>query len=82
MLKLYLKNELRTVHKNNISFQAIGNIEGLSADLQKADRRRHRTHGRKYGNDFEHRAQLRRTRRNYRSREKSREKISRKRQIN
>jgi undecaprenyl diphosphate synthase len=35
MLKLYLKNELRTVHKNNIRFQAIGKIEGLSADLQK-----------------------------------------------
>ena len=35
MLKLYLKNELRTVHKNNIRFQAIGAIEGLSADLQK-----------------------------------------------
>ncbi len=35
MLKLYLKNELKTVHKNNIRFQAIGKIEGLSADLQK-----------------------------------------------
>ena len=35
MLKLYLKKELRTVHKNNIRFQAIGKIEGLSADLQK-----------------------------------------------
>ncbi len=35
MLKLYLKNELRTVHKNNIRFQAIGKIEGLSEDLQK-----------------------------------------------
>ena len=35
MLKLYLKKELKTVHKNNISFQAIGKIEGLSADLQK-----------------------------------------------
>ena len=35
MLKLYLKQELKTVHKNNIRFQAIGNICGLSEDLQK-----------------------------------------------
>ena len=35
MLKLYLKKELKTVHKNNIRFQAIGKIEGLSPDLQK-----------------------------------------------
>ena len=35
MLKLYLKQELKTVHKNNIRFQAIGKITGLSADLQK-----------------------------------------------
>lgn len=35
MLGLYLKKELKTVHKNNIRFQAIGNIAGLSADLQK-----------------------------------------------
>lgn len=35
MLKLYLKNELKTVHKNNIRFQAIGKIEGLNAGLQK-----------------------------------------------
>ena len=35
MLKLYLKKELKTVHSNNIRFQAIGNIKGLSADLQK-----------------------------------------------
>ncbi len=35
MLKLYLKKELRTVHKNNIRFQAIGKLEGLSADLQQ-----------------------------------------------
>ena len=35
MLKFYLKKELKTVHKNNIRFQAIGKIEGLSADLQK-----------------------------------------------
>lgn len=35
MLKLYLKKELKTVHKNNIRFQAIGKLEGLSEDLQK-----------------------------------------------
>ena len=35
MLKLYLKKELKTVHKNNIRFQAIGNIAGLNEDLQK-----------------------------------------------
>ena len=35
MLKLYLKKELKTVHNNNIRFQAIGRIEGLSQDLQK-----------------------------------------------
>ena len=35
MLKLYLKKELKTVHKNNIRFQAIGKIEGLQADLQQ-----------------------------------------------
>jgi len=35
MLKLYLKKELKAVHNNNIRFQAIGRIEGLSADLQK-----------------------------------------------
>ena len=35
MLKLYLKKELKTVHKNNIRFQAIGKIEGLSDELQK-----------------------------------------------
>ncbi len=35
MLKIYLKQELKTVHKNNIRFQAIGNINGLSEDLQK-----------------------------------------------
>jgi undecaprenyl diphosphate synthase len=35
MLKLYLKKELKTVHNNNIRFQAIGHIEGLSTDLQK-----------------------------------------------
>ena len=35
MLKLYLKKELKTVHNNNIRFQAIGRITGLSADLQR-----------------------------------------------
>ena len=35
MLRLFLKNELKNVHKNNIKFQAIGNIGGLSEDLQK-----------------------------------------------
>ncbi len=35
MLKFYLKKELKTVHKNNIKFQAIGKIEGLGEDLQK-----------------------------------------------
>jgi undecaprenyl diphosphate synthase len=35
MLKLYLKKELNTVHKNNIRFQAIGKISGLSEDIQK-----------------------------------------------
>jgi undecaprenyl diphosphate synthase len=35
MLKLYLKKELKTVHKNNIRFQAIGKISGLSEDLQR-----------------------------------------------
>jgi undecaprenyl diphosphate synthase len=35
MLKVYLKKELKTVHKNNIRFQAIGKIEGLSKEIQK-----------------------------------------------
>lgn len=35
MLKRVLKRELDEVHGNNIRFQAIGNIEGLSADVQK-----------------------------------------------
>ncbi len=35
MLKFYLKKELKTVHKNNIKFQAIGKIEGLGEELQK-----------------------------------------------
>jgi len=35
MLKHYLKRELKSVHKNNIRFQAIGNIAGLTEDIQK-----------------------------------------------
>jgi undecaprenyl diphosphate synthase len=35
MLKVYLKKELKTVHKNNIRFQAIGKISGLAEDIQK-----------------------------------------------
>jgi len=35
MLKLYLRKELKTVHKNNIKFQAIGKIYGLAEDVQK-----------------------------------------------
>jgi undecaprenyl diphosphate synthase len=35
MLKHYLKKELKTVHKNNIRFQAIGKISGLAEDVQK-----------------------------------------------
>lgn len=35
MLKVYLKKELKTVHKNNIRFQAIGKINGLDKDIQK-----------------------------------------------
>jgi undecaprenyl diphosphate synthase len=35
MLKIYLKKELSTVHKNNIRFRAIGKIEGLAKDIQK-----------------------------------------------
>ena len=35
MLKRYLRSELRKVIDNNIRFQAIGNIGGLSADIQK-----------------------------------------------
>jgi len=35
MLKHYLKSELKIVHKNNIRFQAIGNIAGLDESVQK-----------------------------------------------
>lgn len=35
MLKRYLRSELKEVQKNNIRFQAIGNIAGLAPDVQK-----------------------------------------------
>ncbi len=35
MLKRYLRSELKEVHRQNIKFQAIGKIEGLSEDVQK-----------------------------------------------
>ncbi|HEX6279736.1 MAG TPA: isoprenyl transferase [Pyrinomonadaceae bacterium] len=35
MLKRYLRSELAEVKKNNIKFQAIGNIAGLASDVQK-----------------------------------------------
>ena len=35
MLKRFLKSELKEVHKNNIRFQAIGNLAGFSEDIQK-----------------------------------------------
>ncbi len=35
MLKSFLKAELQNVHKNNIRFQAIGNISGLDKTVQK-----------------------------------------------
>ena len=35
MLKRFLRSELNTLHKNNIRFQAIGKINGLSEDVQK-----------------------------------------------
>jgi undecaprenyl diphosphate synthase len=34
MLKRYIRSDLREVHANNIRFQAIGNISGLSNDVQ------------------------------------------------
>lgn len=36
MLQLYLKKELSSVHKNNIRFRAIGKIDGLAPEIQKA----------------------------------------------
>jgi undecaprenyl diphosphate synthase len=35
MLRRYLRSELEEVHRNNIRFQAIGDIRGLGDDLQK-----------------------------------------------
>lgn len=35
MLKRFLRSELKTLHKNNIRFQAIGKIDGLNEDVQK-----------------------------------------------
>lgn len=35
MLKVYMRKELGTVHRNNIRFQAIGKLERLDADIQK-----------------------------------------------
>lgn len=35
MLKRFLRNELENVRRNNIRFQAIGNISGLAEDVQK-----------------------------------------------
>ena len=35
MLKRFLRSELEEVRRNNIKFQAIGNIAGLSEDVQK-----------------------------------------------
>jgi len=35
MLKRYLRSELKEVHRNNIKFQAIGNIDGLAGDVRK-----------------------------------------------
>jgi undecaprenyl diphosphate synthase len=34
MLKRFLKSELKEVHKNNIRFQALGNLEAFSEDIQ------------------------------------------------
>ena len=35
MLIRYIRSDLKEVHKNNIQFQAIGNIGGLAEDVQK-----------------------------------------------
>lgn len=35
MLKRFIRSELKEVHSNNIRFQAIGDIYGLDADVQK-----------------------------------------------
>jgi undecaprenyl diphosphate synthase len=43
MLKRYIRSDLKDVHSNNIKFQAIGNIEGLSPDVQDEISRAMRT---------------------------------------
>ncbi len=35
MLKRYIRSDLKEVHANNIKFKAIGNIAGLTGDVQK-----------------------------------------------
>lgn len=35
MLRIYLERELKTVHENNIKFMAIGNLDGLAADIRE-----------------------------------------------
>lgn len=35
MLKRFLRSELKTLHKNNIRFQAIGKLEDLAQDVQR-----------------------------------------------
>ena len=39
MLKRYIRSELKDVHENNIRFQAIGDIDGLSRRCAGRDRR-------------------------------------------
>jgi undecaprenyl diphosphate synthase len=38
MLKRYIKSELEEVHRHNIRFQPIGNVEGLGGDVREAIR--------------------------------------------
>jgi undecaprenyl diphosphate synthase len=35
MLKRYIRSDLKEVHKNNIRFQTIGDIDGLAEDVRK-----------------------------------------------
>ena len=44
MLRLFLKNELKNVHKNNISFQAIGKYQRFVGRIAKTNRRIVRPH--------------------------------------
>lgn len=39
MLKRYIRTDLKEVHRNNIRFRAIGQVEGLFEDVQKEIRR-------------------------------------------